>query len=138
MRDDQLICLNLLSRLLSQQQAVCLVRMYAGIKEKFNSLPRERLGAANNFKCEWRDVTWIAFLPSFSNYFVVSTSQNKSVTQLDVFLLILCFYRFFGSICGGIWGFSFAKSTTNRYFALIGRESTKARDAEIKLFSVLR
>ena len=138
MRAGQLTCLNLLSRLPSQHQADCLVRVYAGIKDKFNSLLRERLDAANNFKCEWQGVTWIAFLPSFSNHFVVSTSQNKSFTQLDVFLLILCFYRFFGSICGGIWGFSFVKSTSNRYFALIGRESTKAGDAEIELFSALR
>ena len=28
-------------------------------------------------------------------------SQNKSFTQSDVFLLILCFYRFFGLICDG-------------------------------------
>ena len=69
---------------------------------------------------------WIALIiPSFSNYFVFSTSQNKSFTQLDVFLLILCFYRFFGWICGGIWGFSSAKSTTNQSFTLIARESTK-------------
>ena len=73
----------------------------------------------------WRGVNRIAFIPSFNNYFVVSTSQNKSVTQLDAFLLILCFYRFFGSICGGFWGFSFAKSTTIPSFALIARESTK-------------
>ena len=63
---------------------------------------------------------------SFSNYFVVSMSQNKSFIQLDVFLLILCFYRFFGSICGGTWGFSFPKKTINQSFALITHESTKA------------
>ena len=62
----------------------------------------------------------------FSNYFVASISQNKSFAQLDVFLLILCFYRFFGSICGGIWRFFYAtESTANRSFALIAHESTK-------------
>ena len=67
----------------------------------------------------------IAFIPSFSNYFVVWTSQNKSLTQLDVLLLILCFYRLLGLICNCIWWFSFAKSTNNRSFALIARELTK-------------
>ena len=52
-------------------------------------------------------------------------SQNKSFAQLDVSLLILCFYKFFGSICGGILGCYFVKSTTNQSFALIARESTK-------------
>ena len=70
-----------------------------GIEFKLNSfLNSGKTGRSEQFslKCEWRGVNSIAFIPSFSNYFVVSTSQNKSVTQLDVFLLILCFYRFFG------------------------------------------
>ena len=94
-RAGQLKCLNLLSRLPKQHQADFVVRMYAGIEEKFTSLLQERQDTANNY-CEWQGVNWTAFIPSFSNYFVVSTSQNKSITQLDVFLLILCFYRFFG------------------------------------------
>ena len=82
--------------------------MYAGIEEKFNSVLRERLDAANNHTI---------FLTSFSNYLVVSMLQNKSFKQLDVFLLILCFYRFSDSICGGTSRFSFAKSNINPSFA---------------------
>ena len=121
-RAGQLTCLNLLSRLPTQHQADFVVRMYARIEEKFNSLFREDLIDAANNKCEWRGVNRIAFIPCFNNYFVVSTSQNKISHAFRCFLDIDLFFE---SICGGIWGFSFAKSTTSSYFALIARELTK-------------
>ena len=83
-RADQLTCLNLLS--------ACMLEL----KRNWIISFRKDWTQRTILKCEWRGVDMIAFIPSFSNYFVVSTSQNKSVTQLDVFLLILCFYRFFG------------------------------------------
>ena len=48
-------------------------------------------------------------------------SQNKSVTQLDVFLLILCIYRFFGFNLWWNLGIFFHKKHhgINRSFALI-------------------
>ena len=96
--------------------------MYAGIEGEFNSLLPDRLDAAN--------MNGEAYTGSFSYHLsviilVASMSQNKPFTQLDVFLLILYFYRFFESICGGAWGFSFANGTINRSFALIAHQSTK-------------
>ena len=86
MRGGQLTCLNLLSRLPTQHQADFVVRMYARIEEKFNSLLREDLIDAANNKCEWRGVNRIAFIPCFNNYFVVSTSQNKMSHAFRCFL----------------------------------------------------
>ena len=138
-RAGQLTCLNLLSRLPSQHQAYCLVRMYAWIKEKFSSLLPERLDAAKNFKCEWRGPTWTAFLlPSLSNNFVVLTSQNKSFTRLDAFLLIL-FLQIFRIDFWWNLGIFFRKKHHKPIFRFDRtRVDHAARDAEIKIFSALR